>query len=211
MPAFIDISGTILNGWRVSKYLGREKWECYCPRCQSMVVKRKCDIEANQTCQACRKFSKVKHGHSKAGVVTDTYSVWSSMRERCLSPSSPSFHHYGGRGITIYQRWEDYVNFLTDMGVKPNGKSIDRIDNNGNYEPSNCRWATPMEQARNRRTNHVVSYNGEIMTLVEFSRKVGVFPGNISRMLRKNGWSFNAVPSLKRVPHAHGKRFVPCK
>jgi hypothetical protein len=85
------------------------------------------------------------------GKVTSAYSRWVSMLQRCFNPNHKDYRYYGGRGITVCERWLDFVNFLADMGEPPPGLSLDRINVNGDYEPGNCRWATASEQVRNRR------------------------------------------------------------
>ena len=102
--------------------------------------------------EATRK-RRTTHGDSKNRQVTTEYRSWEALRKRCLNPNNAAYSHYGGRGIRICERWlESYTNFLTDMGRKPGpGYSLDRINNDGDYEPSNCRWATPKQQANNRR------------------------------------------------------------
>lgn len=97
-----------------------------------------------------RQIQKAKwtaHGY----VGTPTYHTWSGMRARCTNPKNKEYARYGGRGITVCEQWDHFVNFLADMGEKPPGTSIDRIDNAGNYEPGNCRWATAHEQRMNQR------------------------------------------------------------
>lgn len=88
---------------------------------------------------------------------TRIYSVWRAMVSRCTKPQDKNYHHYGGRGISVCDWWLDFANFLADMGEAPPGRSLDRIDNDGNYEPGNCRWATSAEQHANRRLHLVAN------------------------------------------------------
>lgn len=132
-----------------------------------------------------RVITSTTHGQSR----TLTFYTWGGIRDRCLNPSNKNFANYGGRGITICSRWLDsFENFLADMGSKPKGKTIDRIDVNGNYEPKNCRWATPKTQGRNRRNNVTLTYNGKIATIAEWSEITGIGAKTIAYRLQ-SGWS----------------------
>jgi hypothetical protein len=91
------------------------------------------------------------HGHAMGGVVTRTYRTWVAMKFRCSNPAASDFRYYGGRGISVCERWIKFENFLEDMGERPAGRTLDRVDNEGNYEPANCRWATWKEQSLNKR------------------------------------------------------------
>lgn len=110
------------------------------------------------------------------------YRIWNAMLGRCYNTNNSSFHNYGGRGIKVCGRWrESFENFYADMGDRPPTRSIDRIDNSGNYEPTNCRWATPIEQASNLRKNRFIEFNGKRQTESQWSRELGISKDNIRR------------------------------
>lgn len=132
------------------------------------------------------------HGHSRLGYKTRTYEIWCGMIGRCNNAKHRQFCDYGGRGIKICERWLEYPNFLADMGEIPAGMSIDRINNDANYEPSNCRLATPSQQSRNTRRNHLVEFRGRTMPLVEACELAGVHYERV-RMRLKAGWTLESA------------------
>jgi hypothetical protein len=127
----------------------------------------------------------IKHGMCK----TPEYKVWQQLRDRCCNVNSQRYNRYGGRGITFCDRWKSFDAFLKDMGTRPGPSySIDRIDNDGHYCPTNCRWATRAEQNRNRSDNVKLSLGGLTLTQAEWSARTGIRPKTIECRL-KNGWS----------------------
>jgi hypothetical protein len=129
----------------------------------------------------------ITHGHSLVGKVSPTYKTWLRMKERCYNPHKDKYKYYGGRGIKVCARWSKFENFLADMGEKPAGLTLDRVDNDGDYKPSNCRWATLKEQARNKRNNHFLTFRGETRTLTEWARTLKIPQPTLSRRLI-DGW-----------------------
>lgn len=117
-----------------------------------------------------------------------SYRQWHAMKSRCFSKTCKSYYYYGGRGISICDRWSDFWTFVRDMGKRPSpDHGIDRIDNNGNYEPSNCRWATQAEQNRNKRNTIKLKHAGETKSLVEWAKILGITPLAIWCRI-KRGW-----------------------
>lgn len=125
--------------------------------------------------------------HGLSRVQASTYRSWKDMRARVNRPTNKDFKDYGSRGITICASWADFANFFADMGERPAGKTIDRIDVNGNYEPGNCRWADSITQANNKRTNHKIEFNGAIKNLQEWCSELGLDPSKVRYRLSK-GW-----------------------
>lgn len=124
---------------------------------------------------------------------TSAYSSWRNMRHRCLNKDHKHYSYYGGRGITVCKRWEKYENFYADMGERPAGMTLDRIDNSKGYCPSNCRWVSRREQSNNMRNNHRLEYKGENLTIAEWSRKIGISYGALWHRLKRRGWSIERV------------------
>lgn len=116
------------------------------------------------------------HGESGVNGGTPEYIAWRNMKGRCSAPRHPAYKRYGARGIQVCERWRSsFANFLADVGRRPSPKhSIDRIDNSGNYEPDNCRWATSREQARNTKRNRLIEWDGRLMCIAAWAQEMGV-------------------------------------
>lgn len=138
------------------------------------------------------------------------YSTWNGMLKRCYDPKNRAYHWYGGRGITVCERWRgSFEAFLADMGFPPPGRQIDRIDNAKGYSPDNCRWADVKTQARNRRNNRTISTGGEQKTLAEWEEVANRDRATIASRIDRDGWTPEeavTTPAGKRLRAAKGER-----
>ena len=174
---------------------GNARWLCICD-CGNRIVVTSGNFHRRNTCSAkcVNRGGEATHKHGAASNTASaelriTYKSWSAMKARCLSPTAKDYGRYGGRGITVCDRWRDsFEAFMADMGFRPSSQyTLDREDNYGNYEPSNCRWATPTEQSNNRRSNRTITFNGDTLTLAQWSRRVGLPEAAIAGRLDA-GW-----------------------
>lgn len=132
----------------------------------------------------------LRHGQDRKGHVTKVYTAWQSMFTRCYNKKNKRWEDYGGRGIIVCARWQSFDLFHADMGDPPGKEySIDRKENNGNYEPNNCRWIPMSEQMRNRRNNRWITANGETRLLEDWSKLTGINKTTIFHRIVRMGWS----------------------
>lgn len=132
---------------------------------------------------------------------TSEYKSWVELRARCNDPKNKSFKHYGGRGITVCPTWSTFEQFYADMGPRPAGMTLDRRDNNGPYSKANCRWATPLEQTRNRRNAITLCLDGETLALQDWCRRFGADYSTVHSRIFKHGWELRralTTPKLTR-------------
>lgn len=164
---------------------GERRWICEC-KCGKKVNVGASRLKSGKT-KSCGCAS-LRHGHCVGGL-SHEYVSWCNMKTRCLNKNFTNYHNYGGRGISICQRWLSFENFIEDMGPMPTKKhTLERIENDGNYEKTNCVWATRMEQANNRRSSHRLTHAGRTMTIQQWSREIGLNDRLISMRLQR-GWS----------------------
>ena len=162
---------------------GRSRLSCRCDCGATTTVDRGNARAGRTTSCGCR----VRKLRGKWN--TPAYRSWKAMRERCCVPTSKDYPLYGARGVRVHERWaDDFLAFLADMGERPEGTTLDRINVDGNYEPGNCRWATPIQQSANRKNTLFLTARGETAPLAEWARRLGVEP-SVLRNRKRAGWS----------------------
>lgn len=164
---------------------GNALWRCECDCGGEIVTRNRVLSQGDATSCGCKRIESTrKHGMLKS----PTYQTWRSVIYRCKYPSCRHFKNYGGRGITVCERWETFENFFEDMGIRPDGCSLDRIDNDKGYFKENCRWASPKQQSRNRRDNQMVQTRYGMVCLKEAAELHGIKYSTL-QMRISYGWS----------------------
>lgn len=138
-----------------------------------------------------------KHGHAAKGHESPTYRTWLAMLNRCTNPKQGNYRYYGGRGISVCERWTTFAHFLADVGERPSGATLDRINNDIGYEPSNCRWSQHTVQMRNTRSNRMLTYNGETMCLSAWAMRYGMNRERLKQRLER-GWPLHKALTLPK-------------
>lgn len=189
---------------RVGTRSGQALWLC---RCDCGGVKETVGycLRSGQT-QSCGCLQKERtgsvqrtHGMRKSRL----YYTWAQMRERCEKPSSPAFKYYGAKGVKVCARWQDFANFIADMGMPPKGCTLDRIDNSGDYKPGNVRWADKVTQAKNRSSVRWITFNGKTQCIADWARELGMGRKTIRHRLNQ-GLAPEQI--LRTDPRADRKR-----
>lgn len=164
------------------------RWLCLCDCGTNTVVHGKCLRNGHtQSCGCLQRERAAESATSHGFCGTPTYTTWYGMKDRCTNPSRPDYH---GRGIVVCERWMNFENFLKDVGARPSpAHSLDRRDNDGNYEPRNCRWVTRKEQNRNARSNVLLTHNGKTQCLAAWAEESGMRYGTLHKRIKVLKWS----------------------
>ena len=195
-PRVRDITGqkfgllTVISLCEERSNAEKARWVCQCDCGNTPVVVGSSLMSGNTRSCGCFQrewVTKANTTHGECGSVE--YRAWAQLKSRCLYKSNKRYEDYGGRGITVCERWlNSFENFFEDMGVRPEGLTLDRIENDGNYEPGNCRWADSETQGSNKRNSRLITYGGETLTHAQWGRRLGGGHSFVHNRLRL-GWA----------------------
>jgi hypothetical protein len=198
-----DITRKTFNKLTAIEYVPFSGWRCRCECGNERIVQyRYLKNGSIKTCKTCASSTQLR-GVRRVHDLFTTYGSWALMKSRCYSPRNPQFEYYGGRGIKVCDRWRNgedgrwgFDCFVDDMGPRPEGKTLDRIDGSKGYEPENCRWATPMEQAFNRHNTILITFRSQALTVAQWSRILGI-SANMIRKRIDRGWDIEKALTTK--------------
>lgn len=165
-------------------------WLCKCDCGNSKVINSNNLISGRSQSCGCERIGKRKV-HGLAG--SRIYAVWTAMKARCDNPNDKSFKNYGGRGIGYDSNWSSFENFVADVGLPPEGMTLERVDNSKGYSKENCVWESHKAQSRNTRRNNVIEFNGEAMCLSDWASRLGIPQSTLSARINTYGWSAEAA------------------
>lgn len=191
---FFGIEDKEVHGWTPIRFVERAKgWDVWLCRCRCGTERRilweKVIRGQTKSCGCLGRKAQARKVRKHGLATIPEYKVWRCMIQRCENPAWQSYPYYGGRGIKVCERWHDIRKFIKDMGRRPSEKhQLDRMDNNGNYEPGNVRWVTKTEQARNQKNNHRLTYKGETLTVAEWTERLGFPVGVIRKRINDLHW-----------------------
>lgn len=193
-----DLTGKVIWKLTVIREFDRQdthrRWLCRC-ECGTEKVVWHQHLTSGRITKSCGCILKeaVGNAHRSHGKShSREYHTWWSMRQRCEYPNHPSYGDYGGRGVRVCERWKVFANFYADMGDRPQGMTLDRIDPNGDYEPGKCRWANSKLQQRNKRSNRFLTIDDETLPLVSWAERYHMNPETVSYRIR-HGWDLKAA------------------
>lgn len=185
-----DLIGLKINRLTVISFSHKDKyhacfWNCIC-ECGNKIIRQSSRLKngSAKSCGCLEKERKTKHNLCQSPI----YKTWNDMIQRCTNIKNNNYKNYGGRGIKICEKWLEFKGFYEDMGDKPEGLSLDRIDVNGNYCKDNCKWSTNIEQHNNMRRNVKVTYNGKTQTVSQWSRELGINSRTLHDRLFRANW-----------------------
>lgn len=186
---------------------GSSFWECICD-CGNIYIAKGASLTTKHT-TSCMQCSQKRAGKSRAKhgmLYSPAYHSWHGMLQRCGNPNASFYAYYGGRGITVCEEWKTFVGFYRDMGDRPQGTTLDRIDSNGNYCKGNCKWSTKKEQGNNRGNNHYLTFEGKTQTLKQWADEKGIEFETLRGRIDVNGWTIEkALTTPVRVRRKHGQ------
>ena len=206
MPAPIDITGQRFGRWTALCPVGADRngrrWLCRCS-CGAERPVSAHNLRSGKSL-SCGCVHHENPGHLIHGMShTKMHVAWKGMLARCENPNNTNYCRYGARGIRVCERWHKFANFFADMGPRPVGAQIDRINNDGNYEPGNCRWVTRRQNCNNQRRSRRITFHGRTRTIAEWAQEYGLKRSTLGRRIR-DGWS--AADAIVTPTGASGRR-----
>ena len=212
MSKIKDLSGLVFNRLTVTAIAsarstqGGMRWKCLCSCGNKTTIAGTCLQSGNtQSCGCLKEVAIVTHGMCG----TPTYHSWATMQQRCVNKNNTGYKNYGARGIKVCERWiGSFERFYADMGKRPSTKhTIDRIDNDGDYTPDNCRWATKNEQVRNIRSNVLITHEGTTLCATDWSSRTGIHINTI-RYRFHAGWPSDEILTTKPYAIRHANKLM---